>query len=83
MQARNATCQAILSLTLAARRSLGAPFARGCDGETIGIMAERDGDDWESEWEGERAERADGDGPGRVSSSEVVEAPAKLHQGST
>ena len=42
VQARNATCQAILSLTLAARKSLGAPFARGCDGETISIMAERD-----------------------------------------
>ena len=67
MQARNATCQAILSLTLAAR-ALGTPFARGCDGETISIMAERDGDDWQSEWEGERAERADGASPGRVSS---------------
>jgi len=74
VQARNATCQAILSLTLAARKSLGAPFARGCDGETISIMAERDDDDWESEWEGERAERADGAVRAAFRASEVVEA---------
>ena len=74
VQARNATCQAILSLTLAARKSLGAPFARGCDGETISIMAERDNDDWESEWEGERAERADGAVRAEFRASEVVEA---------
>ena len=61
---RGTRVEAILSLaaSLWARRS-----PRGCDGETISIMAERDGDDRESEWEGERAKRADTGGPGRVS----------------
>jgi hypothetical protein len=78
VQARNATCQAILSLTLAARRSLGAPFARGCDGETVAIMAERDDDDWESEWAGDRADEwelaRDGEVRAEFRDSEVVEA---------
>ena len=78
VQARNATCQAILSLTLQARKSLGAPFARGCDGETVAIMAERDDDDWESEWAGDRADEwelaRDGEVRAEFRDSEVVEA---------
>lgn len=56
LQARNATCQAILSLTLAARQDLGATFARGCDGETVALMADRE--DWEAEWTKDGEEKA-------------------------